>query len=206
MNLVKADLSKKNADELVQYSIVVETAMNGNASFPDPSPKLSDITTARQKLEAAIPPAVNGDRVLVAKRNTLARELRDLLVAECQYVNSASNGDRDVALSSGFPAAKEPSPIGLVPPPTKLVARPTDKQGQALITFKCAYGSRMKQIYCTSGDPNVEANWELIGVTTKSRFLATDLDPNKFYWFRVNAVCAAGVSGYSDPAVVRAAA
>ncbi len=205
MVLVKADIQKKNADELVQFSIQVETSMTGNSSFPDPTPKIADITAARQALEAAILPAANGDRVAVALRNSLTRALGTLLVRECAYVNTASDGDRNVALSSGYPAAKEPTPIGLVPPPQKVVAKPTNKDGEVLVTFKCAYGSRMKQVYATSGDPNVEEGWELIGVTTKSRFLATNLDPMKFYWFRVNAVCAAGVSGYSDPAMGRAA-
>lgn len=206
MVLVKANIGRKNADELVQYSIIVESAMTGNANFADPTPKVVDITAAREALEAAIPPAAHGDRVAVAKRNSLAAELGKLLVSLCRYVNSASNGDRNVALTSGFPAAKVPAPIPLVEPPYNLTAQPTDKEGEALLRFRSHYGSRMKQIYATSGDPNVEANWELIGVTTKSRFLATHLDPNRFYWFRVNAVCAAGVSGYSDPAVCRAAA
>jgi hypothetical protein len=205
MVLVKADITKKNPDELIQFSLLVEAGMTANPNFADPTPKISDITAARVALEAAIAPAANGDRVAVAKRNTLSRELATLLVAECRYVNSASNGDRDVALSSNFPAAKTPSPIGLVPPPEKVAARATDRNGEVLVTFKSAYGSRMKQVFATSGDPNAEDGWELIGVTTKSRFLATDLDPMKFYWFRVNAVCAAGVSGYSDPAMGRAA-
>jgi hypothetical protein len=64
----------------------------------------------------------------------------------------------------------------------------------------------MKQVFVCSGDPNLEASWELIGVTTKSTFMVTDLDPSRIYWFRVNAVCAAGITGYSDPAWVRAAA
>ncbi|MBL0128864.1 MAG: hypothetical protein IPP83_15720 [Flavobacteriales bacterium] len=206
MVLVKADIKKHNPDELVQFSIHVEAGMNGNLKFADPSPKLVDINTARLVLEAAIPVAANGDRVAVAKRNSAAHILGAMLSSLCRYVNSASNGDRDVALTSNFPAAKEPTPIPLVAPPFNLTAQPTEKGGEALLRFRTHYGSRTKQIYATTGDPNAATGWELIGVTTKSRFLATNLDSNKTTWFRVNAICSAGVSGYSDPAKCRAAA
>jgi hypothetical protein len=206
MQLVKTDISKKNADEMVQYSLQIEDAMTGNTNFTDPTPKLTDIAAARTTLQASIAPAANGDRVAVALRNDYRRALGKLLVDLCQYVNAASKGDIKVALTSGFPASKPRDPIGLVGAPDNLVAQPTDKRGQAYLRWKSRYGSRMKQVFVCSGDPNVESNWELIGVTTKSTYLVTDLDPNKIYWFRVNAVCAAGITGYSDPAWVRAAA
>jgi hypothetical protein len=206
MQLVKSDITKKNADEMVQYSLQIEAAMKDNENFVEPTPKLVDVEEARTALQNSIAPAANGDRVAVALRNTLRRALGKLLVELCQYVNAASKGDRDVALTSGFPPAKEPRPIGLVGAPDNLVAQATDKRGDAHLRWKSRYGSRMKQVFVCSGDPNVEGNWELLGVTTKSTFMVTDLDPNKIYWFRVNAVCAAGITGYSDPTWVRAAA
>src|SRR5690606_21548837 len=104
--LVKAGLARKNAVELVQICKTVEASMAMNLHFKEPSPSLGVLAAKREELEEAIPLAVNADRVHVARRNTLARELRQFLVAECRYVNSASGGDRDVALTSGFPAAK----------------------------------------------------------------------------------------------------
>ena len=206
MPLVKSDITNKNADEMVQFSLQVEAAMATNANFTDPTPKVADVSAARTALQSSIAPAANGDRVAVALRNSNRRQLAKLLAELCQYVNAASNGDRNVALTSGFLAAKEPRPIGLVGAPDNLVAMPTNKRGEAVLRWKSRYGSRMKQVFVCSGDPNVEASWELIGVTTKSTFKVTDLDPSRIYWFRVNAVCAAGITGYSDPAWVRAAA
>lgn len=205
MVLVKTDLQKKNPDELVQFSITVEVAMKSNTKFATPTPTIAEVTAARELLEESIPPAAGGDRTAIALRNTYFRNLGTLLVRLCGYVNVTSDGDLDVARTSAFPPAKQPAPIGLVAPPVLVEVRATDKTGQVYLRIKSAHGSRMKQVFATSGDPNVETGWELIGVTTKSTFLATDLDPNKFYWFRVNAVCAAGESGYSDPAVCRAA-
>lgn len=191
---------------MVQHSTVVETAMKNNPNFPEPTPSLAEVEEARLALVAAIPAAAYGDRVMVAKRNTARKALAKKLVDLCRYVNSACAGDRDVALGSGFLPAKSPEPTPLVDPPYNVTATATEKVGEARIRFRTHKGSKTKQIFATSGDPNVEEGWVLVGITTKSNFLATGLDPNKFYWFKVNAVCAAGISGFSDPAVVRAAA
>ena len=206
MVLVKAALARKNADEKVQISKLVESSMALNTNFAEPSPSLASITAKREALELAIPLAANGDRVAVAKRNTLARELTQLLVAECRYVNSASHGDRDVALTSGFVAAKTPTPSPLADPPFNVVALPTTKGGEALVRFQTHYGSRTKQIFITNEDPATEPVWKLATVTTKNQCVIPGLDHTKYYWFRVNAVCAAGVSGFSDPAKCRVAA
>ncbi len=205
MVLVKANTQTMNAADIVQYSDVVLKAMNANTNFADPTPPLATVGAARTALLAAIPEAAYGDRVKVALRNTLRKTLAKLMVDLCRYVNSASNGDRDVALTSGLQAAKIPVPTPLVEPPFGLTAQPTSKNGEALVRYRTHYGSRTKQIYATSVDPNVESGWALVGVTTKSSFLVSNLESGKLYWFKVNAVCASGVSGYSDPAVVRAA-
>ena len=76
MVLVKAALARKNADEKVQISKLVESSMTLNTNFADPSPALATITAKREALELAIPLAANGDRVAVAKRNLHWRDSR----------------------------------------------------------------------------------------------------------------------------------
>ena len=206
MALVKADLLNKNASEKVQISILVESSMHANPHFVEPIPALAAITAKREALEAALLLAANGDRVALARRNTLDRELSQLLVAACGYVNCASNGDRDVALTSGFVAARTPSRIPLVEPPFNVTARSTTKRGEVMVRFRTHQGSRTKQIYVTTEDPATSPEWKQVAVTTKTQCLITDLDTDKFYWFRLNAVCTAGVSGFSEPAKCRPAA
>jgi hypothetical protein len=206
MVLVKADIQNKNASELCDYSEQVEAAMATNPKFPDPVPSLTEVAAARVLLNSAIAPAANGDRVAVALRNTRWYILANMLVRLCGYVNSASNGDRDVALTSAFVAAKKPTKLGLIGNPTDLVAKATEKRSEAALYWKSRHGSKMSQIFINSGDPNNEDGWELKMVTTRNRALITGLDPNKIYWFRVNTVCSAGITGFSDPAWVRAAA
>ena len=66
-------------------------------------------------------------------------------------------------------------------------------------------------IYGSSGIGNsVEIRWrpewKLAIVTTKNKCVIEGLDSTRYYCFRVNAVCAAGISGFSDPAICRVAA
>ncbi|MBL0128931.1 MAG: hypothetical protein IPP83_16090 [Flavobacteriales bacterium] len=49
-------------------------------------------------------------------------------------------------------------------------------------------------------DPDVEGQWTLLALSSRASFEATALDPAKHYWFRVNALGAAGASPFSDPA------
>lgn len=204
MLLVKANTKDKAAATIAQICIVVENAMKNNGHFTSPKPGLAMVTAARENLERSIALSMHGDRVAMARRNSDIKQLVQLLADLCRYVNSASNGDRDVALTSGFEAAKPSSPIPLVQPPYKVTAQPTSKAGEVLVRFRTHHGTKSKQVYACSGDPNDQTNYQLIGVTTKMNFLATGLDPNKFYWFKIRSICSAGISGFSDPAKCRA--
>ena len=40
----------------------------------------------------------------------------------------------------------------------------------------------------TDKDPNIHNEWEVVGITTKARFLLTDLESYKAYWVSVSAI------------------
>ena len=55
------------------------------------------------------------------------------------------------------------------------------------------------------GDPNIEAGWKLVVQTSKNRLVVEDLQTDKPYYFRVNAIGTAGVGPASDSAQSKAA-
>ena len=59
MQIVKAGLKDAKPADLVGKSEHIEAEMTGNANFPTPSPKVSDLTAARTALvvAAAVGPA-----------------------------------------------------------------------------------------------------------------------------------------------------
>ena len=51
---------------------------------------------------------------------------------------------------------------------------------------------------------NSPYNWQLVGLTTKSRFNMDGLESGVMYWFAVTAIGAAGQTSKSEPLQARA--
>ena len=144
----------------------------------------------------------NGGRSEHQAKRVADAELRALVKQLGAYVQNVSAGDKDIILSSGFAVVKKGSPVGELPPPKSLGAKLTNMTGRVALQWEREYGADMHHVYMsTTNDP---LEWELIGVTTKSRFDADTLKPGTFYWFAVTAIGAAGESSKSD--VLRAMA
>lgn len=81
----------------------------------------------------------------------------------------------------------------------------TGKPGDVHLRFTGVYGRRAYTIYMTEQDPtSVNANWTLVGVTSKVSFLADNLEPYKVYWFCVSAIGSLGEGVKSVPIIARA--
>lgn len=201
MNNIKAGTGGLGPDALVQHTKHVETSMTGNASFPTPTPTVAAVTAQRLALETAIQNALPGAHAEIALRNEAARILRGLLTLLAQYVNSASNGDLAVALSSGFPEVRRRAPIGPLPAPIDFRNVLTDYEGRVSLRWKGVRGSKLYHVYQQAAG----GSWELVGVTGKPRFNVDSLTPGTIYTFSVTAIGAAGESAYSDVARAMAA-
>ncbi|MFN8350356.1 MAG: fibronectin type III domain-containing protein [Flavobacteriales bacterium] len=174
------------------------------AAFPNPLPTSSakSRSTTRWRPRAAVDPESAAAKEYRSRRSLRSRCRR----AQKQwggYVQMQSGGDATDE-SSAWKWCARAVLRGELPPPRNLGARLTNKQGCASLVWEREYGADMHHVYMsTSNDP---FNWELIGVTTKSRFNADSLEPGKFYWFAVSAIGAAGESSMSEPCRVMAAA
>lgn len=108
-------------------------------------------------------------------------------------------------MSAGFETEKVRTPIGELPAPGNVQAKPTAYNDRLEVRWSAVKGRYMYYLYMCSGDPNVEANWKLLFATTKNRVFVNDLTPYTTYYFRVTAQGAAGVSPASDVAKAVAA-
>ncbi|MBL0126011.1 MAG: fibronectin type III domain-containing protein [Flavobacteriales bacterium] len=109
-------------------------------------------------------------------------------------------GDELKILSTGFELRKQPEPIGPLHAPTDFEARTGALPGTIDLRCKPVKGAYYYQFFVNPTDPDVEGQWTLLALTSRASFEATALDPAKHYWFRVNALGAAGASPFSDPA------
>lgn len=206
MARVKLGLEGLPATGLVAKAQALHDAVVDNATlFPSPIPTPPAFQALIDKLVTANA-AVDANR---GRNEYLVRDNADAAVREgikqwAGYVQMVSGGDATTIKVSTFEVVKRGSPVGELPPPRNLGARLTNFTGRASLIWEREEGADTHHVYMsTSNDP---FKWELIGVTSKSRFNVDDLEPGKFYWFAVTAIGTAGESSKSEPCRVMAAA
>lgn len=193
------------------YAILVKsrntvTAMTGNPNFANVVPVLADVTTANDNLAAAIAAFVQNPGPRERSERAQAFDVvKGMYLDLCAFVQAASNGSLAIIQSAGLEVKKSSTPVGELPAPAGLKARSTVFPGRIDIRWGGVAGRSGYNVFICTGDPDVPANWSHLVFTTRNHFSATDLTTGKMYYFRVNAIGAAGASGMSDLAWTKAA-
>ncbi len=202
---IKLDLFRLTPLRVLALLRNVAEKLDGNANFPTPPVTPVDLAAKADALEASILEAINGSRAARAARDARVMEVRGNLRSVADYVRMVAQGDATKLTTSGFELAKRPEPVGIPGTARDMQARMTNSKGTLELRWRSVHGARGYQVWMTASDPNVEANWEAIGYTTKASHLVTDLESYKAYWFCVSAIGAAGEGLPCDPAMGRAA-
>ena len=203
-DLIKADVQRLTADQLVGKAGHIVDSMTGNASFPTPDPKLIDVTAAQTTLVQAIEDAKSFSRPAIVAKKVAAEVLRDLLAELAAYVNLTAGEDLNIAVSSGFEQAKTPSPL-YVEAPTSLVARTSAEFGAIDLRWPRVEGARMYFVYMTEGAVSNASEWKLVASTTRSRHTVGGLKSDAYCSFRVTAQGARNTSVASPTSTAKAA-
>lgn len=202
---IKLSLSSLTAVRLLALLRNVVAKLTGNASYPTPPVALAAMTTAGDDLEQAIEEATNGSKASKEARNAIVVEVQDMLRTVADYVRMTAGGDAAMLATSGYELAKQPQPIGVPGIAREMQVRITNSKGTLELRWRAVHGAHGYQVWMTASDPNVEANWEAIGYSTRSSHLVSALESYKAYWFCVSAIGSAGEGLQCDPAMGRAA-
>jgi hypothetical protein len=180
--------------------------MTGNPTFATPVPSLADITAAADRLDTAIQ-AYNFSRSRLDKeeRDNAFVELKGLRTDLGSYVQSIANGNQAIMTSAGFATRKQPQPMGRLSAPANVRATALPYPGQVEVRFDGVRGRQNYQIYICAGDPSVAENWTIQAITGKNRVVVEGLETDHRYYFRVEALGAAGASPLSNSATAKAA-
>ena len=199
-------LSELTPEQKVTFTEERITSLTNNVTtFPAPNPPVLALTTAKNNLDTRLKAIAQQESLLDAERAYAATEeaeLDALLQQEANYVENIAKGEAAIILLSGFPLAQEPAPIGQLSPPQNLLGIATDIEGQTKLKWNLVRGAKSYIVECATSP---DGPWVPVTVTTRISCLATNLTPGTKYWFRVRAVGAAGLSGWSDPAAKLAA-
>ena len=208
--IVKPGLSRVTATALVEKGRNHVTMMTANPAFlapnPVPNPKLAEVAAVCDKLDLANQAyAFNKGKVEKETRDLAYEELKVVIRNLGNYVQLASEGEKELVLSAGFDVVRSPKQAGIPTVPSDVRAEATKVQGQIEVRWGASKGHRLYKLQQTEGDPTLETGWELIAETGKVRFVVNGLDRFKTYSFRVVAVGTVGNSIASDAASATAA-
>jgi hypothetical protein len=143
------------------------------------------------------------ETALAAKRNELgmtAVSLDEALTALASYAENVTTDAAELA-SAGFPLAREPQPVGVLPAPSNLIVVPGQVGGCDLRWSR----DRGTKTFIGEYAPAPEGPWTTIYNGTRARCTASGLTSGQQYWFRVAAIGSAGQSDWSNPVPKRAA-
>ena len=189
--------------EVIKVGSIV-TQMTGNASFPAPAPSLSEVTAAKNALNAAYQSAEaarNDSKAKTLAQGAAETALMGVVSKLADYVNTASGGDEPVILSSGFEVAADATPAGLPGKPENFSLTAGDKPGEVHGHFDAVkYGRTYKVQYLIG--PNPSGSWLNGDPALKSNFDLEDLTSGDRVWVRLQAVGTAGTGPWSDPVSV----
>ncbi|MBK7382580.1 MAG: fibronectin type III domain-containing protein [Flavobacteriales bacterium] len=200
MKTIKIGLAGLSALDKVAKALFIESKLTGNIAFPGAAALLVLLLAARLKLENAIAAALDGGKAATFAKNEAEAELDEIITQIAGYVVSVAGHDEALIHSAGFDVRKPSTPIGDLKAPSNLRADLTDKVGEIQADWDPVYGTHEYEFQRNSVEPLIEANWLLLGMTTKSEFLDKGLASGSFHWYRVRARGTAGNSPWSDPA------
>jgi len=190
---------------LVEKGRNLVTMLTGNLTYTTLAPQLPVITEACDKLEDANKQVLfYGGKIAFDTKHEMEVGLRALIVDLAEQVQVLSGGDKAKILSAGFDVRKSPEPINSIGQPQDLRVRLTGFTGKVALDWGAVYGTKYYQVEMVEGDP-ITGTWKFAGASSKSRFTVENLEPGKYYSFRVSAVGARAASIKSDLATLMAA-
>ncbi len=174
--------------------------LTDNPSFPTPTPPLSQLLETADALETAYHAALDARET--AKVKTVIQDKTSaaadaIYTRLSQYVDAASAGDAAKIMSAGFSLRSGNTPLGTLPCPAQLQAKPGNHTGTIDLSWQKIRGARAYTVERAT-DAGGELIWQSAANVTKPKASVNTMTPGKKYWFRVASVGAAGQGPWSD--------
>jgi hypothetical protein len=202
MARIRLNLKNLSITDKVAKGRQIVTALTNNASFPNPSPPLTEITTALDELTQAfalVQAARSEVTTRVVTQDNAEARVDQALTKLAAYVESVAGRDDSLIASAGMETKASRSTPTIPGVPQSLSATPGKHEGEIKLFWKAVSNARSYAVEA-SQDPATPASWTHVGIATSASKLIGNLTSGKRYWFRVAAVSAGGQSGWSEHA------
>jgi hypothetical protein len=207
MSKFKLELGKKTVDDKIPLGANHITSMNGNANYPQSTrvPSDAQVQAAQDDLvnaDAAANAAETTWKQLILVRNEKEAAWDTVITARANNCEAVTPNNLPALQSTGFPLRSAPAPVGALPAPSDLKAKPTDNEGEIDLRCDVVPGASSYEWQCRLYEGTT--GWSGIKTGTSVRILVSGLNPGVMYAFRVRAIGSVGPGTWSDEAVERA--
>jgi hypothetical protein len=190
MAQIKLNFSRLSVAEKIVLARNIFRSMDAaHATFTNPQPSLPDLDAAVGELadaEIEVQNARQAARMRTALRNQKEDVVDALIARLVGYVTAIAAGDDAIITSAGMGVRAEAG-SGTTPSiPDSLSATAGDQDGEMDLSWDPVTTATSYTVE-SSLDP-AAASWQHAGVSTKSSFTVTGLQPGSRRWFRVAAV------------------
>lgn len=187
--LVKKGLTALTSKALVEKGRNCVDMLTGNATFTLPAGFLENLTTACNALEQANEEVLffGGKVNYQAKRNAEVA-VRDILRELAGLVQQQSSGNEGKILSAGFDVRRRGKPVDKLATVENLRSVLTPFRNQVVLRWNNERNAANYEVFINREDPNKEASWERVAITSRATCTVDGLESVRHYWFRVQAI------------------
>lgn len=184
--------------ELIAKAFLIGQHMADNPHFPTPLPSLEDLNAALGKFTLSVSKAIDGSKEDTIIKNKDRLALEKLLQQLGLYVQTISDGEEDIIVSSGFDLHKKPAPIGPLEQATGLVVRYGVNSGEVTLECNVIPNARNYDFSYTDAPITPETIW-ISNICSKSQLNLAGLTSGIYYEFRVAGINTDPQRNWSEP-------
>lgn len=172
--------------------------------FPSSFPELDALEAAVKAFSDALAGALDGGRILTAKKNAARKALQMMLLKVAGFVAMVAGDDVTIILAAGFDARKPREPRPAITTPENLMVESGANSGEVIVSVDAVNYVKMYHFEYTT-DPLSETSVWITETDTRSSHRIVGLKAGQKYWFRVTAIGVRGrmVCSVVTPAYVK---
>jgi hypothetical protein len=184
--------------DLVSHATNIQTAMTGNANFPNLPVDLAALKTAIETFSALIAQALDGSKKVIAQKHKQREVVIKMLKLLGRYVEVNSNGDMAIFKTSGFQPAAPKTPT---PPLTEKIRKVEHgaNSGEIDLWLKAVANASSYELRYTQANAGAATAWTAVPLSTvKAPVVLKGLTPATTYLFQARALVNNTYTDWSD--------
>lgn len=185
---VKYGLTNITSEALAERGDNHVTMCTGLAWLTLPAGFLASLTSACDELRTLDEEVLfHGGKLKFEEKHASERTVKKIIRELGGFVNAQCNGELAKVLATGFQARSKGTPVLVLDIPGNLRPIFTNVPHEVELRWNVVPNAINYKVYVNGGDPLKPEGWTLVGYTSKTRFVVTDLESATYYNFRVQA-------------------